>query len=219
MQLFGWPRVVAHMDDEQALVERARIDPAAFGQLYDQTYGAISNYILRRVGDVATAQDLTAEVYLKAMQGLSRYQWRGLPFTAWLYRIAANEIASYFRGRRHTNLSLDELRDDYQFEPAATLDLERDLVEAQYQACRQADFRLIQRLLSQLPPKYQEVLALRYFEKKSLADIALITGKNLNTVKSLSARGLGCLRRAYIDAQSHSTLQPSARQPVMKVEE
>ncbi|HSX02222.1 MAG TPA: RNA polymerase sigma factor [Candidatus Saccharimonadia bacterium] len=207
------------MLNEQELIARAQADPPAFGELYDQTYPKISNYILRRVGEVAVAQDLTAEVYIKAMRGLPRYQWRGLPFTAWLYRIAANEIAGYFRRQHHGLLSLEALYEEHQFEPAAELDLERELIERQQQAERYADFRLVRDLLQRLPAKYQEVLALRYFEQQPLADIVIITGKNLNTVKSLLMRGLQRLRTEYNTAKTATQTQPLAPSRVIEAEE
>src|SRR6266403_1933487 len=98
-----------HMPEEQALVERAKTDPRAFGDLYDHYYPKISGYILHRVGDVAAAQDVTSGVFFKAMNNLPKFQWRGVPFSAWLYRIAANEINSYFRGSTRKPLSLDAL--------------------------------------------------------------------------------------------------------------
>lgn len=208
------------MPDDQAIIQRAQTNPQAFGELYDRYYPRIAAYILHRVGDVAVAQDLTSAVFFKAMAGLPRFEWRGLPFAAWLYRIAAHEIASYFRTAQRKPLSLDALYEEYQFEPPAGHDLERDLIARQDQAQQYRDFRLVRRLLQQLPLKYQEPLALRYFEKKSVQEVATITGKNLNTTKSHLARGLDRLRQAYLaESTERPPLQLSRHRPVIETEE
>lgn len=207
------------MSEEQQLVEQAKADPQAFGKLYDRYYSKIAGYIQHRVGEVPASQDITSTVFFKAMTSLPRFAWRGVPFSAWLYRIASNEINSYFRGAQRRPLSLDELYEDYQFEIPAATDLERELITRQEQAQKYRDFRLVRRLLRELPDKYQQVLALRYFEKKTLQEIALITGKNLGTVKSLLSRGLQRLRQAYAEAEMSSQTQPSLRPTVIKSEE
>jgi len=205
------------MSDDQTLIERAKSDPQAFGQLYDRHYEAIARYIQHRLSDSATAQDLTAIVFFKAMATLPRFRWRGVPFLAWLYRIASNEINTYYRRSKHHAISLDELFDDHHFELPDGTDLERDLIARQEQAQRFQDFRIVRQLLLELPTKYQEVLALRYFEKKSLADISIITGKKLGTIKSLLSRGLERLRAAYL--AEHHEMQPSFHSAVIKAEE
>ncbi|HEX3082628.1 MAG TPA: sigma-70 family RNA polymerase sigma factor [Candidatus Saccharimonadia bacterium] len=204
-------------DDDQTLIERAKTDPQAFGMLYDRYYTLIAGYIQRRLADPVAAQDVTAIVFFKAMTHLRRFHWRGVPFSAWLYRIASNEINTYFRRTKSHPVSLDELADKLHFELPAGTDLERDLIVRQEEAQRYQDFRLVRELLFDLPPKYQEILALRYFEKKTLADIAIITGKKLGTVKSLVSRGLERLRHAYL--AEHHEAQPSAAPTVIKVEE
>ena len=73
------------LTDEQSLVERAKSDMVAFGELYELHYTKMLNYVLRRTGDIEVAQDVTTEVFLKALSGLEKFQWRGAPFSAWLY--------------------------------------------------------------------------------------------------------------------------------------
>ncbi len=187
--------------DEQTLVEQAKTDPHAFGVLFDAYYPKIANYILHRVGDTVVAQDLTAETFVKAWQGIGAYTWRGVPFAAWLYRIASNEVASYFRGRKHAALSLDELAETSGFELPSDINIEQAAIAAQDEQTRYRQYRLVRELLHQLPAKYQEVLALRYFEKKPLGDIALITGKRLGTIKSLLSRGTAKLQQEFIRRQ------------------
>lgn len=187
------------LEQEHKLIVQAATDPQAFGRLYDAHYEPILNYALRRVSDPEAALDITAVTFLKAWESLraGKYRWQGVPFAAWLYRIAGNELNSYYRRQRRRTLSLDALYEASGLEPVGDYDLEADLVEWQRQAALHESFVLIRTLLAELPPKYQEVLALRFFEKKPLADIALITGKKVNTVKSLLKRGTEKLRAEY----------------------
>ncbi|MBS3983884.1 MAG: RNA polymerase sigma factor [Dethiobacter sp.] len=182
---------------EKDLVARARHCPEAFGLLYDQNYAAILNYCLRRTGDVELAQDLTAETFVKALKNIGRYEWRGSSFSAWLYRIAGNELTSYFRKGLHKAVSLEHLRESQGFEPSSPEELEDELIAAQEQLARQQEFLSCRQKISQLPPKYQEVIALRFFAGKSHPEIAEILAKPEGTVKSLLHRGLKKLRSFF----------------------
>ncbi|GFP40212.1 RNA polymerase sigma factor, partial [Candidatus Hakubella thermalkaliphila] len=114
--------------EEKELVARARHNPEAFGRLYDQNYRAILNYILRRTGDVELAQDITAETFVKALSNMGRFQWQGISFSAWLYRIATNEIARYFRKGAYQTVSMEYLREEQGFEPVSPHELEEELI-------------------------------------------------------------------------------------------
>jgi RNA polymerase sigma-70 factor, ECF subfamily len=186
------------LEEERKLVERAKTDQEAFGVIFDAYYPKIAQYVLHRVGEVEIAQDITSIVFFKAWHGLPKFEWRGLPFSAWLYRIASNETNSYFRQKKYRPVSLDALFEETGFELPSEHDVETDLMEFQDMVARHQDFQLVQRLLLQLPVTYQEVLALRFFERKPIKDIAEITGKNTNTVKSILARGTEKLRQAFI---------------------
>src|SRR5439155_24805163 len=87
-------------DGEQALVERAKRDPSAFGELYDRHFLQIYRFVYSRVRDQATAEDVTSEVFMKALRSIGRYQDTGRPFSAWLYQIAVNAVADSFRALR-----------------------------------------------------------------------------------------------------------------------
>lgn len=195
--------------EEAELIERAKDDPTAFGALFDRHYGKIHGYVLRRVADPASAQDITADVFYKALKSLWQFRWRSIPFSAWLYRIAGNEVAYHFRrGNRSKSVSLERLREEQGFEPADAHDLLNELETAEREIERHARYRLVQQALTELPAKYQEVIALRFFENKKLSDIALILGKKEGTVKSLLSRGLDKLA-------AHYTTQPSANGIIM----
>ncbi|MEW5960702.1 MAG: sigma-70 family RNA polymerase sigma factor [Chloroflexota bacterium] len=186
---------------EKELVEKAKTDPLAFGELYDLYYPKIFNYALRRLGEAALAADITSEVFFKVMKNLVKFEWQSIPFSSWIYKIASNEINTHFRKKRFWFLSLETLFEKPGFEVADEDDLQEDYIQAQKQLERYEDFRQVQKLLKKLSPKYQEVLVLRFFENKKIREISEITGKNENTVKSLLARGLEKLRSQAVQGK------------------
>ena len=177
------------LEEERRLIEAAKSNPLAFGELYDAYYPRISNYLLHRLPQAEAAQDITSEVFFKAMTKLHTFTWRNLAFSAWLFRIANNEVKMYYRKKERRFFSLDILFSDHHFEPPASADVEQDYVAAEEELSRNLELREVQARLVELPLLYQEVLVLRFFEALSLAEISEITGKNLNTVKSLLSRG------------------------------
>ncbi len=183
------------LQSEKRLIEAARSDPLAFGQLYDAYYARIANYLLHRLPQADTAQDLTSDVFFKAMTRLHTFTWRELSFSSWLYKIANNEIKMYYRKKERSFFSLDWLWGEERFELPASTDIEEEYVSAEEELARNQRFQEVQRHLLALPLLYQEVLVLHFFEKLSLAEISAISGKNLNTVKSLILRGKEKLRQ------------------------
>lgn len=181
-------------NDEHALIECAKADPQAFGILFDRYYSPIFGYVLRRVGKWNDAQDITSEVFLKALKSLWRYRWRGIAFSSWLYRIATNEVGMYFRKAGRAPLSLDQLMVESGFDPASRDDLLAEKLEAERQLERHREFLLARSHIATLPLKYQDVITLRFFERKSIKEIAEIVGKKEGTVKSLISRALQRLR-------------------------
>jgi RNA polymerase sigma-70 factor (ECF subfamily) len=179
---------------EKELVYQAKDDPEAFGRLYDLNYTAILNYCIRRTGDIELANDITSETFFKALKNISRFEWRDVSFSAWLYRIAGNEIASYFRKKSYKADSLDYLSESQGLEPISPEDLEEEFIEAQEELERHKEFLAIREQTGKLHLKYQDVIALRYFTNKSIKDIADILGKPEGTVKSLLHRGLEKLK-------------------------
>ncbi len=192
--------------EEKRLVERAKTEPQAFGALYDRYYPLVYGYILRRIGNVHDAQDVTADTFSKALKALPHYQQRGAPFSAWVYRIATNETDSYFRRRKHRLLSLDFLSEKREFElPDDAASLERQQADMEEQLKFYGTYEAIIKMMESLPVKYQAVLALRYFEKKKIAEISDITGKNINTVKSLLKRATARLRAKWEAVEAAQT--------------
>ncbi len=203
------------LQEEKRLVERARKDTASFGFLFDAHYQKIYGYVLRRTADPAVAQDITSEVFYKALKNLWQFRWRSIPFSAWLYRIAGNEVNYYFRaGARRKTTSLDQLVEDTALEIADPHNLIEELNEAEAQIERHQQFLVLQKEIAQLPAKYQEVIALRFFERKKLNEIGEILSKKEGTIKSLLSRGLEMLRQRT----EESSTQPSANPSIMNSE-
>lgn len=182
------------LDQEKMLVKNAKTDANSFGALYDLNYAKIFNYVLRRTGDFELAEDITTDVFMKALSKIQSFTWRGLPFSAWLYRIASHEIADHFRGKQAQTVSLELLMEQQGFEPVADTDIEAELMQAQAETARHQQFLAVQKQLKALPLKYQEALSLRYFEKKSITEISIIMNKRPGTIKSLLSRGVKKLR-------------------------
>ncbi len=191
------------LEQEKQLIEEAKCNPLAFGKLYDAYYPPISNYLLHRLTRADDAQDITAQVFYKAMTKLHTFSWRNISFSSWLYKIANNEIKMYYRKKERRFFSLEFLFDHHEFESPASIDVEGDYIAAEEELARDETFQQIRAHLSQLPALYQEVLVLRFLEGKSLEEISEITGKNLNTVKSLVSRGKEQLRLSMNRENGH----------------
>ena len=195
MQPFGQWCVIKQekmdLKQEKELVEKAKNDTEAFGKLYDRHYSQIFGYVLRRTASIEIAQDVTSEVFFKALKNLGQFHWRGTPFSSWLYRIAVHEIANYFRKNKHGQFSLEEVSNSISIsDPSA----ETELIEAEAALKRHEDFLILHESISKLSVKYQEVITLRFFENKQVREIGEILGKREGTVKSLLHRGLEKLR-------------------------
>ena len=184
------------LSEEKELVRQAQKAPDAFAKLYDQYYPKIFGYVLRRTANLEAAQDITSETFLKALRRLWQFRWRNISFSSWLYKIASNEINQYFRKAEYKkSLSLEELQEQG-FEPISSHNPESELIEAQEKLRQHQDFLEIQEKIVRLSAKYQEVIALRFFEQKQIKEIAEILGKKEGTVKSLLHRAVEKLREA-----------------------
>jgi len=181
------------LKEEKELIKQAQKDPEVFAKLYDEYYPKIFGYILKRVANFEITQDITSETFFKALKKLWQFRWRNISFGAWLYRIANSEIANYYRKNRYL-VSLEILRDEKGFEPVALHNPETELLEAQEKLKQHQDFLKIQEKIAKLSIKYQEVIALRFFEKKKIKEISEILGKKEGTIKSLLHRGLEKLK-------------------------
>lgn len=201
---------------EKKLVDEARKNPDKFGVLFDRHYQQIFDYVLRRVGDVPTAQDIASTVFYKSYKNLWQFKWRGVPFVAWLYRIASNEVKSYYRKAGNNLISIENLEEESGFEVTGKENLEQELLNAELELEKHFDFLRIQKQIEQLDEKYQEVLHLKFFEKMKIKEMSKALNKKPGTIKSLVSRGLAKLRaNVEADPQEFVTnlkeLKPSFR--------
>ena len=163
--------------DERLQVEAAQQDPSKFGELYERHFEQIYAFVVKRVRDRAAAEDVTAEVFHKALASLNGFEFRGAPFGAWLLRIAANSIAD--RGRRLSRQDPGALPGD-DLDQAAWPDIER----------RAALYQLV----DSLPEDQRSVIIQRFVDQKSIRDIAHEFGRSAGAIKQLQFRALENLR-------------------------
>lgn len=183
-------------EEESLLVKQAQRDPEAFGRLFDIYYGRIFNYCLRRVSHNTTAEDLTSEIFFKALNNLAKYRFKGAPFGAWLFKIAHNAVLDYYRKAPAQTSSLDNMVENHGFDFALGGNASAEMMEKEANDERYAAFKNLATALPKLPEHYRETITLRYFEKLSIAEIGEILGKPEGTVKSLLSRGADLLRDA-----------------------
>lgn len=173
--------------DEEALALAAQGDQEAFGALYERYVGRIYNYIYYRTGNQHDAEDLTARVFFRALRHIEHYTDRGLPFSAWLYRIAHNLVANWHRDNsRRKEVSLDEIiliRHGSEHPEALLMQSEENdnLLE----------------IIRHLPPERQQLLILKFAEHLSNAEVGQIMGRSEGAVKSLYHRTLLSLRDEF----------------------
>ncbi|MFC1958771.1 RNA polymerase sigma factor [Chloroflexota bacterium] len=180
------------LEQEKQLVEKAKGDANAFGSLYELYYLNIFGYVLRRTANIQVAEDVTSEVFFKALKNIAKFNWRGIPFSAWLYRIATNEIASYFRHGKKSQVRWENIAEsDMDSIPSS----EEELLEAETELKRYEQYLALHESIYRLDIKYQDVITLRFFENKQINEISEILGKREGTVKSLLHRGLKKLRK------------------------
>jgi RNA polymerase sigma-70 factor (ECF subfamily) len=175
---------VSEPESDLELVKRVKKDPSAFGLVYERYITRIYNYVYYRVGNHHDAEDLTSRVFHRALTHIKDYADRGVPFSAWLYRIAHNLVANWHRDRsRKQEIPIS----DIPVLPAKGDHPETKLVRTEEQ---EALLRLIRRL----PPERQHLLILKFVENLSNADIGQIMGRSEGAIKSLYHRTLLALR-------------------------
>ena len=173
-------------NDEKALIDSAKTDPVSFGILYERYVDKIYNYIYYRTGNAKDAEDLTGKVFFKALSHIKGYRHMGLPFSAWLYRIAHNLVANYHRDRsRKQEISLDKI-------PGVLLGKGEVLPEAR--VTRQEEVDILLSYIGELAENRQELLILKFIDQLSNAEIGKIMRKSEGAIKSLYHRTLLELR-------------------------
>jgi RNA polymerase sigma-70 factor (ECF subfamily) len=164
-------------EDDRLLIEAAQADSARFVEIYDRYVDRIYAFVSRRTENRAAAEDITSEVFEHALRMIGGFQWRGVPLSAWLFRIASNALADHWRERgRHSHDAPPEAPDSRELE-----EIERRIV--------------LHRLVERLPDLQQQVVRLRFFEEKSIHDVAAALGRSQGAVKQLQLRALENLRK------------------------
>jgi len=169
---------------EHEIVLEAQKDEMAFGKLYDKYFDGIFGFVYRRTDDEALTADLTSQVFLKALQNIKKYEYRGLPFSAWLYRIASNEVNHYYRKHNKTVIfSLEEGR-------------VADLIDETEESSEER-IAVLMKCLKEMPTSIIEVLELRFFEEKNFNEIAFILEITESGAKMRTYRALEKLKGSF----------------------
>lgn len=178
--------------EESELIARAKTDKEAFGELYERYVDRIYNYVYYRTGNVADAEDLTARIFMRALKHIGNYDDRGIPFSAWLYRIAHNLVANWHRDRsRRKIISLDDVS-QWQTNDHGP-EFMTQLLE---------DRGALLSAIHRLPAERQELLILKFVDRLSNADIGDIMGRSEGAIKSLYHRTLISLREEFQRAEA-----------------
>lgn len=169
-------------DEERLLIEAAQADPARFVELYDRNVDRVYAYVSRRAGSRSVAEDVTSEVFEQALSNLGTFKWRGVPFVAWLYRIASNALADHWKR---------EGRDSHDLPPDVPDEREHQDLER-----RVSLFQLVDRL----PDAQRQVIQMRFVEDRTIREVAAALDRSEGAVKQLQLRALENLRK---DAGHH----------------
>ena len=164
-----------HQTEDRLRVEAAQRDPSRFADLYEENFYRVYAYVCRRVGDRHIAEDLTSDVFREALGGIRKFEWRGVPFAAWLLRIAVRAVADHFKrtGRREASLDAEMARE-------SSTDIERDAMLFQ--------------IVDRLPEAQYRVIYMRFVEQKSIREIAGELGRSEGAIKQLQFRAIESLR-------------------------
>jgi len=160
---------------DQEKIEAAQRDPSRFADLYEDNFLRVYAYVARRIGNRSQAEDLTADVFREALSGIRKFEWRGVPFIAWLLRIASRVIADYFErsGRESGSPILEPDRPTLE-------ETERNAMLFQ--------------LVDRLPETQFRVIHMRFVEQKSIKEIAEELGRSEGAIKQLQLRAIESLR-------------------------
>ena len=175
------------MPDEQSLVDRAKnYDREAFAQLYEENFDKIFRYIALKIGNQMEAEDLTQQVFMKALKSISSFKWQDVPFSAWLYKIAHNQVVDYIRKKNR--------------QPVA--ELNEDITASNDNPLKATELKIeteeLAKALKKLTPLQQEVISLRFSCEMPIAKVAVIMGKKEGAVKALQHSAVQSLRKIMV---------------------
>lgn len=179
------------IEEEWQEVQAAQQNPAHFRVLYNRYYEPIFRFVYKRTVDEALSADLTAQVFLKALQNLSNYTFKGVPFSAWLFRVASNEIAQYYRiqqKKRVVTLEEERVKDIVdEYDDKAELEL---------------NIHLLKEIMQELKEEEVELLELRFFEQRPFKEVAQILDITENNAKVKIYRLLQKMKKKFAKRQT-----------------
>ncbi|MEM0992448.1 MAG: sigma-70 family RNA polymerase sigma factor [Bacteroidota bacterium] len=164
-------------------IKAAQSNPAHFRLLYNRYYESIFRFIMRRTADEMLSADLCSQVFLKAMENLHRYQFKGVPFSAWLFRIASNEVAQHFRNVQKSRV--------VSVEEHTLKEVEEELEESTWELDRQS----LLHTLETLKEDDMQLIELRFFEQRPFKEIAAILNITENNAKVKTYRILQRMKK------------------------
>ncbi len=175
------------MQDDENLVHRAQQrDMEAFGQLYENYFDKIYRYVVLKIGNKTEAEDMTQQVFVNALKSISSFKWRGLPFSAWLFRIAHNQVVDYFRKKaRQATTPLDKVQVISDSNPQLAVE-------------RKLDIEQLKLATKGLTKAQQEVISLRFAGELPIAQVAKVMGKSQGAVKALQHSAIVALRKTFL---------------------
>ncbi|MFC1957814.1 sigma-70 family RNA polymerase sigma factor [Chloroflexota bacterium] len=183
------------MQEEESLVQRAKQgDQQAFARLYEEHFDKIYRYLALKIGDRMEAEDMTQQVFLSALRSISSFKWKGVPFTAWLFRIAHNQMVDYLRRKSK--------------QPATLIDESSVSGDSDPQSMAEHSLDIEQLLLAtrRLTEAQREVISLRFAGGLSIIEVAKTMGKSQGAVKALQHSAVVALRR-ILSVENNEELQ------------
>ena len=166
------------IDDDRLLIVAAQADPARFVELYDRYVDRIYAFVSRRTRNRAAAEDITSQVFERALRTIGRFEWRGVPVSAWLFRIASNALADYWREDAHeASGPPPDAPDSRELE-----DIDRRLA--------------LYRHVDRLPELQRQVIRMRFTEDRSIHEVAVALRRSEGAVKQLQLRAIENLRKS-----------------------
>lgn len=174
-----------HMEEELSWIRRAQKDPESFGPLYKKYHEQIFRYVYQRMDDEETAFDVTSQVFLKALNNLHRYEYRGVPFSSWLYRIAKSELYQSFRDKKaQRTVNIDSFQ---------LFELIEEFVDDEKEENRKKLFKS----LKLMKEKDMQLIEMRFFEKRSFREIGEILEITENNAKVKTFRAIEKLKQLF----------------------
>ena len=176
------------MQNEESLVRSAQKgDEEAFTQLYEEYFNKIYRYVVIRIGNETEAEDITQQVFLKALQSIGSFKWRGAPFSAWLFRIAHNQMVDYLRKKtRRITVPLDDTIVSAENNPQEEVE-------------RGFELEQLASAMQRLTLSQREVISLRFTSELPTAQVAKLMSKSQGAVKALQHSAIVTLRKALAE--------------------